>query len=187
MEMIEFEKLPNTILNGLDFTLSNQWILMKRFCLLMSLAASTHCKLPEQNLVENMAAIPYPLLHEQYETGTLAEAIRLGMLAFSSHIFLQWHNIKPPYTYFSTKYRECYDCMTLSAVSPPDFTFWYMIIGYIAVFEMSDNDWLISALRLHIKNESIKSWSQARDILNGFFWIFPLHEHLGKALFDSIS
>jgi hypothetical protein len=184
--MVRFEDQNSTILILLDEVLSKQWKLMKGFCSLMNWTASAKCRLPEQVLINNMAAIPYPLLYVKYETNTLAEATRLGMLAFCSHIFLQWHSNRPPSTSFQTRYRECYDKMKALAWVHPEFALWYTVLGCMSVFEKPDSDWLVLELQMHVKNQGIESWSHARDILKEFFWIHPVHDNLGKKLFESI-
>jgi hypothetical protein len=63
---------------------------MERFCWLMNLAAENKQRLPPEALLQIMASIMYRLLDMKFEIGSPDEAIRLGLLAFSSNIFLQW-------------------------------------------------------------------------------------------------
>ncbi|KAK9261203.1 hypothetical protein V1519DRAFT_446154, partial [Lipomyces tetrasporus] len=42
-----------------------------------------------------------------YEVWNWQPAIRLGLLAFSSSIFLQWRDVRLSYVHFPATYRDC--------------------------------------------------------------------------------
>ncbi|KAI2465474.1 hypothetical protein F4781DRAFT_424738 [Annulohypoxylon bovei var. microspora] len=163
-------------LSVLDTDIATAWRVTKQFALLVNHAADTQTKLPKEYLLDTMASVTYRLLHKSllFSHGSLNEAMRLGILAFSSSIFLQWIGIRLPYTHLPAAYRDCLVSLNLESLdlpfntlapvmdddsscnvnSPPSLwssqlLLWLLTIGHISVFDSSDGDaWLRVNLEL---------------------------------------
>jgi hypothetical protein len=72
-----------TFLEDSDEALSAAWVALQRFCSLVNLAAETHRMYPMEIVMDTIAAVMYRLLHMSFPSGSIDEAIRLGLLSLS--------------------------------------------------------------------------------------------------------
>ncbi|OTB07647.1 hypothetical protein M426DRAFT_268086 [Hypoxylon sp. CI-4A] len=190
-------------LESLDTHLRDAWRSMKQFAAHVNRAGVTHRKLPKELLLESMASIMYRLLHmsELFKQGSLDEAVRLGLLAFASSVFLQWAGVRLPYMHFPATYRDSLFGLDLSRApaylaagddtassrSPsPQLLLWLLKVGAVSVFGDADNDtWLKPWLRVNIELCGVDSWPAMSGVLNSFMWVGLVHDKPGKAIFDS--
>ncbi|KAK6831707.1 hypothetical protein RU639_002978 [Aspergillus parasiticus] len=172
-------------LENIDDDLARSWSIMKRFCVLVNIAIGKQQRLSMEFFMETMTSVMYRLLQLKFETGSIGEAIRLGLLAFSSHVFLQWRDIQRPYTQFSASYKESLVSLkSLNGVSS-DIVLWLLTVGRISVFGISDDEWLKPWLRANSQLCTVHSWPAMRNVMESFLWISALHDKLGKDLFES--
>ncbi|KNG82944.1 hypothetical protein ANOM_009464 [Aspergillus nomiae NRRL 13137] len=172
-------------LENIDDDLARTWSIMKRFCVLVNEAISAQQRLSMDFFMETMTSVMYRLLHIKFETGSIAEAIRLGLLAFSSHVFLQWQDIRRQYIQFSTTFKESLMSLKdLDGVSS-HIVLWLLIVGGISVFSTADDAWLKPWLRANSQLCKVNSWPAMRDVLESFMWIGVIHDKSGKDLFES--
>ncbi|KAI1080350.1 hypothetical protein F5B20DRAFT_540274 [Whalleya microplaca] len=176
--------IPEERFQGVDNDLVKAWENTFRFSLLVNLAFETAHKIPKEILLDTMASVMYRLLQMSFETGSVDEAMRLGLLAFSSSIFLQWQGVKLSYEHLPVTYRACLVNLKLSDGSPP-LLLWLLVIGSIAIFGEPDSVWLKPWLRVNINLCGVTSWGEMQEILQSFLWIGLVHDKPGKALFDS--
>ena len=180
------EHVSEKLLNEVDIEVAQAWQVMKKFSTLINLATQAERKISKDTLLETMASVMYRLLHMRFTFGSVSETIRLGLLAFSSHVFLQWRDIKPSYLHFPTAYRHCLVDQEASARFSPQIMLWLLMIGAISVFTGADDEWLIPCLRAHIRLCEAEQWNEMRDILKSFMWIDCLHGKPGKTVLDSV-
>ncbi|KAE8355137.1 hypothetical protein BDV28DRAFT_129564 [Aspergillus coremiiformis] len=136
-------------------------------------------------LMDTMTSAMYRLLFMEFEKGSIAEAIRLGLMAFSSHVFLQWHDNPQSYPRLSETYRDCLRSLkSLSGVSS-HIMLWLLMAGAISVFNDSDDDWLKPWLRANAQLCNVNSWAAMRDSMESFLWIGVVHDQPGKDVFES--
>jgi hypothetical protein len=173
-------------LDNTDEELATVWRAMKRFCSLINRAVKTKRKLPEETLLETMASVMYRLLHMSFASGSFDAAIRLGLLAFSSHVFLQWPDVRMQNLHLSTIYRECLVNLDVLEESSSRSLLWLLMIGAISVFTEPDDAWLKPWLRSNIELCKVESWSELRGIMNSFIWIGLVFDKPGKDIFDSV-
>lgn len=183
---IDTQDNQDNFVTELDNDLAKAYSIVKDFSARINLAHKTQNKLPKELLVDAMASIMYRLMHMSYGHGSLDECIRLGLLTYSSSIFLQWRDTKMSYHYFSTAYRECLTSSHFSDMVPHCFQLWLLMTGAVSIFNENDDQWLKPNLLSIISSCSLDSWDQARDILHSIMWIDLLHDHLGKRYFDSV-
>jgi hypothetical protein len=177
-------------LQPLNKCLAETWGVLKRFCSLVCRAAETGSMLPKETLVDTMASVLYNLTHLVLDPGSLDEAIKLGLLAFSSQIFLQWANMLLYYPYLSNAYRECLFKLKISdEVSPqvsPQVLLWLLTIGTICIFTDADDKWLKPWLRLNIELCEVRSWVDMRAVLDSLIWLSPVHDAHGEIVYSSM-
>jgi hypothetical protein len=173
-------------LDKIDEDLCAAWVAMQRFCSLVNLAIETQRVFSLEIVLDTMAAVMYRLLNMGFETDSVEEAIRLGLLSLSYRIFLQWQDMGFPSFYFPSIYRSSLSNLKLVDGFPPQIMLWLLMIGGISGFTTPDNMWLKDCLQKHTSICHVKSWDELRDILKSFMWTTPLHDKLGKDIFDSI-
>ncbi|KAI0385753.1 hypothetical protein F5Y04DRAFT_244576 [Hypomontagnella monticulosa] len=124
---IELDVLPSTV----DPELRACWRVMRQFCALVNDAAVVRTKLPKEYLFDTMAAVTYRLLHKSPwpAPGTIDNAVLLGLLAFSSSIFLQWSGVRLPSAWLPTAYRECLLALEDTVQGDDDYGFGYSTSG----------------------------------------------------------
>ena len=84
------------LLQDLNEQLAEIWLVMRKFCLLAHGATQTRMLILPATIYRTMTAVMYRLLRMGFAVGTLDESLRLGLLAFTHHIFLQWQDIDFP-------------------------------------------------------------------------------------------
>lgn len=170
----------------LDNDLAKAYSIVKHFSAHINLARETKSKLPKELLVDATASIMYRLIHMSYRHGSLDECVRLGLLAYSSSVFLQWKDTRMSYHYIASAYRDSMTASYLSNILSERLQLWLLITGAISIFGEHDDQWLKPQLLCIINSCCLDSWDQARDILHSIMWIDLLHDRLGKRYFNSV-
>ena len=158
---------------------------MARFCVVINLAAESKHRVAIESFLDTMASVMYRLLDmTRFKAGSTEEAIRLGLLAFSSSVFLQWRQLGMSYDHLTSMYRDCLAKLTCANV-PPRLLLWLLIVGAVSVFGCADDKWLKPWLRVNIDLGYIVSWSDLRDILKSLMWVSLVQDKPGKDVFES--
>lgn len=131
-----------------------------------------------------MSAVMYRLLQMQFVFGSVDEAVRHGLLAFTYHIFLQWQDVKLPYRHFSSAYQSCIMRLEFVDDVSPQLVLWMLMIGAVSVFDFSGEAWLRESLRKYADRCHVKSWKEMQNILKSVMWIPLLDEHPGKHVYE---
>ncbi|CAH0028079.1 unnamed protein product [Clonostachys rhizophaga] len=76
----------------LDYRLRTVWDDLVEFCSMSNSASQRNQKLPRNTFSEILLSLVYRLLNLSFDLDSAEETIRLGMLAYTSMMFLQWHN-----------------------------------------------------------------------------------------------
>ncbi|RDW63274.1 hypothetical protein BP6252_10819 [Coleophoma cylindrospora] len=171
----------------MDHDLAIAWQVLRRFCFMVNVGTQTQRLMAPELVYETMTAVTYRLLHMHFADDSIAEAIRNGLLAFSYHIFLQWQDIKLPYDYFPTTYKDCIlGLENIDGVSS-QLVLWLLMTGANAVFNVSDEAWLRKYLREYIHRCQVKNWNGMRDVLKSFMWIELLDEQPEKQIYELLQ
>ncbi|KAI2618425.1 hypothetical protein GGR54DRAFT_605417 [Hypoxylon sp. NC1633] len=214
-------------LDILDPSLASAWHVIKQFSTLVNSAATLQRKLPKEYLFETMVSVMYRLLHMSfppshsstssasfpYPQTPLNEAIRLGLLAYSSSVFLQWAGVRLPYLHFPRVYRHALVNLDLTSLDPssssPQLLLWLLMVGAISVFDTNinlassgdsaassgtgDAAWIVPWLRVNVEmcgatpgSDSEPTWNTVRRVLDSFLWIPLVHDKPGKAVLDAV-
>ncbi|KAI0124993.1 hypothetical protein BJ170DRAFT_635930 [Xylariales sp. AK1849] len=175
------------LVEDLDGDLAEVWLITRKFCLLVNLGTQTRMLIQPATIYGTMIAVMYRLLRMEFEAGTLSETLRLGLLAFTHHIFLQWQDISPPCHCFSDVYRDYLQSNTLYDTVSPRTSLWLLMIGAVSLFSVSDEPWLGDYLRKGFERCEIKSWKEAHEILKSSMWISLLDEKSGKHIYEVLT
>ncbi|KEF57424.1 uncharacterized protein A1O9_05341 [Exophiala aquamarina CBS 119918] len=171
---------------GINSELAEAWDFLTRFCSIINAAAENKRQLGKETLLNAMASSMYRLLHMKYfDPTSIDEAIRLGLLAFSSHIFLTWQGIRLPHPYLPNTYRTCLLNLKLPGTFPPQILLWLLIVGSFSVFTSSDAAWLAPWVRANIELCEASTWTEVRGQLKTFPWIDILHDKPVQAIYES--
>ncbi|KAF2165715.1 hypothetical protein M409DRAFT_24005 [Zasmidium cellare ATCC 36951] len=159
------------------------WLTMHHFATLINNATSAGHKLPEELMLETMAAVMHRLLDMTFEDSSVEEAVRLGLLAFCSQAFLPWMSVKLPFDMFPQAYVRCMEAVTTSGSITPGLAMWLLTIGSIALFSPGCvNDSMQSSLRGIIVGSGVKCWEDMRGILKGYLWLDLIFDDVAATL-----
>ncbi|VUC37991.1 unnamed protein product [Clonostachys rosea] len=169
-----------------DNDLAGAWRVMRRFCSLANLGVQTGRRMRPRLIQETMNSVMYRLLHIEFPADSTDEAIRLGLLAFSHHLFLQWNDIRPVSSYFSCNYRHRFLRSNFSERLPPHLIVWLLMIAAISLFDLSAEMWLEDALRKYIQKSGLRKWKDVQEMMKSVMWVAALDEQPTRRIFNSI-
>ncbi|KAJ5587588.1 uncharacterized protein N7459_003353 [Penicillium hispanicum] len=174
-----------TIRLDLNDDLAQAWTAMKKFCSAINSAAQRNRQLTKETLLNAIGSVMYRLVDMKHlDPTSIDEAVRLGLLAFSSHVFLQCKDVQLPHTYFPRRYRHCLLNLRVQDI-PPQILAWLLVIGAISVLSPADDSWLMPWLRVNCDMCGAQGWEELRGRLKGLLWIDILHDRPGQAIFKT--
>lgn len=175
----------SAMLDGIDEELARAWGVMSHFSLVINFAVDSGQLLSAETFVETMASVIYRLLVMRFKSGSRSESIRLGLLAFSSNIFLQWKHLGMDYPHLASAFKGSIVRLISTNVSS-QFMLWLLMVGAVSVFGAADDQWLESLLYVNMSFCGIDSWNKMRDLLQSFIWIGLVYDKHGKSVFESV-
>ena len=176
---------PFVVFEGdIDERLLRGWIATQRFCDMVNTVAGKGQKLPLRFLLETMASVMYRLLEMSFETTSYNEAIRLGLLAFTSNVFLHKYSTKQVERQISDNYETCVSGLKAGIGRPAGFLVWFLITGAVSEF-VATEDWFESFLLASVKHSEDTSWAALRPVLKSFLWIDHLHDKPASDIYAS--
>lgn len=162
------------------------WRVMRRFCLLVNLGTQTQGRINPEIIGGTMTAVIYRLLHMKAGTHSVDEVIRLGLLAFSQHVFLQWHDMKTPYYESAAALRACLVDGSVDSEISSQLSMWLLMVGAVSLFDLSNEPWLAQSLGERAGRCNLKTWRDMQEMLKSFMWIPLLDEIRGMHVFERI-
>ena len=179
-ELKRFPTLPPSELTAICVAMSD-------FCGLVNVAtAEEGAKITEEVFLQNMGSIMYRLLFQDFEIGSIGEAFRLALLAFSSPIFLHWNRVELSDYRFTSRYREAILALNPgeSRVAPQEHLWLLMVAALSMSHEPDGLYWLRPRIRETIELCKVSTWDAVRDLLNSFMWVGLIYDVPGKEIFD---
>lgn len=162
------------------------WRVLRRFCSLANLGVHTRRRMRPRLILDTMNSVMYRLLHMEFAADSTDESIRFGLLAFSHHVFLQWHEIRPVTSYFSHTYRsQILQSDSFKKLSP-HLNLWFLMIAAISIFDVSAEMWLEDALRKYIEKTGLRKWKDVQEMMSSVMWVAVLDEQPSRRIFNSI-
>ena len=182
-DMSSHDNIP---MMNMDQDLATAWRVMRRFCFIVNLGMQTRRFVHPNIIQETMTAVMYRLLHMRFSTSSLDESLRLGLLTFCCHVFLQWHDIKTPHRDFAVKFRQCVEELVCVDDKYDEMMLWLLMVGSISLLEMDQDAWLFASLRRCVKRGGAQTWKETQEVLKSFMWIPVLDDQPGKRIFGSL-
>ncbi|KAL2167994.1 hypothetical protein VTG60DRAFT_529 [Thermothelomyces hinnuleus] len=206
-----------------DEHLRNVALDLREFCLAANLAYQTGRKIPADLYCETLVSVQYRLLalrdekggralegeekeekeeegadtpsSHEIPAGPDAEALlRLGMLAFTSAIFLQIKRMPVRYGDLARRVRECAD--RLARVRPEEGTesgglvLWFLSVARTSVL-VGDEDEELLARAAGPAVDALQLWEarwpDVRELLRRYMWIDWVHSKEGAAFWERLS
>ena len=161
---------------------------MKYFCMLVDLGLQTQRRIRFETIHDAMTTIMYPLLPiNDLLPSSVDENIRIGLLAFSYHVFVQWQDVKPfSYDFLST-YKSHLCSNSIRDNLPSKILLWLSMVGAISLYEIKDEPWLQQLLTDQLRNLGLHSWADMRETLKSVMWISLLDEKPGRDVYEVIK
>ncbi|KAL8786601.1 MAG: hypothetical protein Q9195_008158 [Heterodermia aff. obscurata] len=169
----------------IDTDLAEAWKVSKKFCLLINCASECNHRIATETFLETMASVVYRLLDlAHFQSGATDETIRLGLLVFSSSVFLQWQQLGKAYDHLAAMYRDSLAKLRYSHL-PPQLLLWLLLVGAVSILGEADHIWLKPWLRVTIALCKVESWTETQDLLNSFIWIGLVLDKPAKEVYHS--
>ena len=171
-----------------DVSLRKAWECLSKFCMAINLAADKQRQLPPETLLSNMSSITYRLLRmDQFGKTSVNETLRIGLLAFCSHIFLQWQNLKVPQGFLLEAYQNNFNEPEVLERIPTLFKMWLLLVGSFSIFSPLEDNWAMPFIQDVLKSYKIRTWADLREQFRYFPWVNMLHDDLGQRCFESAT
>lgn len=167
--------------------LGRAWDTMQAFCSLINFTTELGRKIPQQLFLDIMASVMYRLVSVEFPIDSLHEAVRLGLSAFCSHVFIQWSNSRLPHRHFPTVYKECIAEHLKSGMASFLLMPWLLMVGAMAVFPEGDTwlkPWLQRATGMS-DSGTFGSWVEVRATMKRYMWVDFVHDRCGEAIYKS--
>ncbi|KAI5467777.1 hypothetical protein BGZ63DRAFT_35931 [Mariannaea sp. PMI_226] len=168
-----------------DPRLLNIWADLQVLTRAANEATRTGVKIPQGFFSLVSSTVPPRLLALKSDPSSLAELLRLCMLAYMKSVLIQIDGLGPQMKYLrgSLKYA------LLSQQFPPvpafaEFLLWALFVSALSIFENLDEAWLRTALIQTVSLLELGSWTEIRTALKKFLWVDMLYDGPGKRLFD---
>lgn len=169
-----------------DGELAWSWGVMYDFCVLANLASRSSYRVTMDDYVSAMTSVAYRLVHMRFEGTCKNEAVRLGLLAFSASIFLQWRQLGLGYAHLASSYRRCLLSLDPAAVDAR-FWLWLVMLGSVSLFGQDDLDWVGPLLVMKMEECNVRSWAEMQHVLSSVMWVGSVHDGPGRAMFKSLG
>lgn len=169
-----------------DDELARLWNLMFEFCVLSNFATCSGYRINFDEFMSVMVSVSYRLLHMHFGDQCASEAIRLGLLAFSSSIFLQWRQLGLIYSSLASSYRRCLVGLKASDVSP-ELALWLLMVGAVSVMDDNNIYWMRPLFIEKLEARHIRSWAEMEAVMKSIMWVDSIHGRLGEHVFKSLA
>ncbi|KAK4561502.1 hypothetical protein LTR86_004820 [Recurvomyces mirabilis] len=170
----------------IDASLAEAWSIMRRFSLLVNLGTQTQRLISTKVINETMTSVVYRLLDIRYPSGSLNEGVRLILLTYCFHVFLQWRDVKLPCPHLQNSFEEMTLALQHGGKVSARFMLWVLMVGAVSIFDSQNDGWLSYMLRHHFRSQQL-SWTEVQDVLKSFLWIPLLDEEPAKLIWDSLN
>ncbi|KAL2680422.1 hypothetical protein Neosp_008023 [[Neocosmospora] mangrovei] len=132
-------------------------------------------------------SVPNRLLHLEYDSTSLAELMRLSMLAYIKGLLFQIPGIGRNMRYLSD--RLSLSLQTQQYPPPLDharFVFWALFVSGLSIFESVDQEWHRTALAKTASILNVGAWAQAKKVLESVLWVDRIYDSGAKAVFEGL-
>lgn len=167
----------------LDQKLRNVFTDLQAFASVANKLVVSNRKLRPDLFQEIMLSIQYRLMLLEYDLDTqpIQEALRLGLLAFQTSVFIQMKSIRVKYDYLMERLRKAVSRVPETVPALVDLKLWVLLMGAIALLD-PEAGWLEDTVRRIAKG---RPWEEVYELMRTIMWIDQVHDAPGKQVFDS--
>lgn len=169
-----------------DAGLAEAWSVMRRFAWLVNFGAQVQRQISTAIINQTMTSVMYRLLWMRHFPGSLAENLRVSLLTYCYHVFLQWQNVKSPCPHLQTAFKGSISTLWRNGELLTHFMLWMLMVGAVSIFNVQEHQWLEDMLRDHARDAQ-KSWTGVQDILKSFLRMPLLDEEAGRLIWASVN
>ncbi|KAF4448314.1 hypothetical protein F53441_8253 [Fusarium austroafricanum] len=166
-----------------NWRLQNVFKDLRDFSALANRLSPVAQKLKPEAFQEVMLSIQYRLLQLDFsqDPSPIQEALRIGLLAYESTIFLQIQGTKLKSESFSRQFREAIQATPVQGEATANIKLWLLLIGSIMVFD-STEDWLVQSI---YSLTGRQTWEEVRERVREVMWIDVVHDVSGRKAFEA--
>ncbi|KLO88852.1 uncharacterized protein LW93_12267 [Fusarium fujikuroi] len=166
-----------------DWRLQNTFKDLRDFSALANKHSPSSKKLKPEAFQEIMLSIQYRLLQLDFsqDPTPIQEALRIGLLAYESTIFLQIQGTKLKSDSFSRQFRDAIQATPVQGEATANIKLWLLVVGSIIVFDSSE-DWLVQSINSLTGRQS---WEEVRERVKEVMWIDVIHDVSGRKAFEA--
>ncbi|KAK9771095.1 putative Transcription factor domain-containing protein [Seiridium cardinale] len=173
-------------LGRIDTRLRLVWLDLAEFVRAVNIARQTRLDIDSELYMEAMVSIHYRLLYLRYDVGDVCEAVRLGLLAFASTLFLQWRDIKTRFEHLARRFRHALSLLRYNKeVMPAELRLWLYMAGPICVFDDAEAA-LYPALIEVLRYLQLTTWEEVKQTMKTILWVDFLHDFRGKSIVKAV-
>lgn len=148
------------------------------------MAFATGRKIAGEVYQEILISTQYRLLNLKFESDDINEVLHLGLLAFSSSVFLQGGGLRGRFGSLSTKFKQKLARIDWTNPVFKRIGLWLLVSGLVAAVTREDDDVLMPLLRECCRESGQSSWAGVRSILKSVMWIDALQDQGGRQVYD---
>ncbi|CAM1500427.1 Fc.00g095890.m01.CDS01 [Cosmosporella sp. VM-42] len=150
-----------------------------------TLIPRSHQKLQPELFQEMTLSFQYRLLLLDYsvDEDPVKEAIRLGLLAYETTIFLQIPGVKLDSPLFGDRLRAAIESVIVSSPGVAELKLWLLFVGAIIVFDFKE-PWLLESIRELTREQT---WEVVRQRMKAVMWIDIVHDGPGQQAFEAVQ
>ncbi|KAI6763943.1 hypothetical protein HG530_007732 [Fusarium avenaceum] len=167
----------------LDWKLQNAFKDLRDFSTLANRLSPSSQKLKPEAFQEIMLSIQYRLLQMDFseDPNPIQEALRIGLLAFESTIFLQIQGTKLKSQSFNEQLRLTIQATPVQGEASANVKLWLLLIGSIMVFNGSE-DWLVQSIRSLVGRQT---WAEVQERVKEVMWVDMIHGIPGRQAYEA--
>jgi hypothetical protein len=166
-----------------DWRLQNAFKDLRDFSALANKLSPTAQKLKPEAFQEIMLSIQYRLLQLDFSSdpNPMQEALRIGLLAYESTIFLQIQGTKLKSDSFKRQMREAIQGIPVQGEASANVKLWLLLVGSMMVFGGNEK-WLVQSIRSLAGRQN---WEEVRERVREIMWIDVIHDVPGRQAYQA--
>jgi hypothetical protein len=161
------------------------WVDLREFIRSANLAFQTGHKIDCFLFQDILISVQYRLQLLEKRPETLAKAIHVGMLAFSTDVFLQLKGLEMGFENISVQLRDSVlGLQDREDNSILEFKLWLLFVARMSNVKDNQGPWLMPEMKKTLEALSLTTWKLVRQRLKNYLWIDVLHDSGGKETFE---
>jgi hypothetical protein len=161
------------------------WADLREFIRSANLAFQTGHKMDCFLFQDILISVQYRVQLLDMSVETLAKAIHVGMLAFSTDVFLQLKGLEMGFENISTQLRgSILGLQDLEDDSILEFKLWLLFVARMSNVKNNQDSWLTPEMKKTLEVLSLTTWKPVRERLKNYLWVDVLHDSGGKETFE---